>query len=253
MHGDYTVILGSMSHGVSNQSWPLIKNPSNTDIESGRELLLGFSPHEELRDQLSMRPELEGVENEENSRLTQFYYKCFQLDGVWCKNGNTLTALPSPLDDNGNIIFHGAILNFKKIPPLYYSYEQLSFWLANRQVELKNHNKNEALRMISIIQSKVPHLKLIPKVLMRGRSGYIEPEILQVRDGIDAISWKEGDDLLKLLRDSFKSSINETEFYDLFGKRNGSRMRVQRHVEGGSFNLKLVKGTLDLRQKLNDK
>jgi hypothetical protein len=73
---------------------------------------------------------------------------------------------------------------------------------------------------------------------------------LDIRDGIDAIEWKEGDELLKILKKSFKSSVNDTEFYEFFGKRNGSRMRVQRHIEGGSFDLKLVKGTYDLCQKL---
>jgi hypothetical protein len=252
LNGNYEVDLGSMMHGTNTQSWSFVSNPSNaTDNEFGRDLLLGFNPEEELRDQLSMRHELEGIEREENKlRLVQFYYKCFQLDGVWCKEGRTLEALPNPLDVDGNLLFHGAVLNFEKVPPLYCSYEQLSFWLANRQVKLKNEDKTEAIRMIEIIRSRMPDLKPIPKVLLRGRSGYVEPELLDIRDGTDAIEWKEGDDFLKLLKNSFKSSLNESEFYDLFGKRNGSRMRVQRHVEGGSFDLKMMKGTLDLRQKL---
>ena len=122
--GDYTVSLGSMTEGSDVSHWPHINNPLEVDNDFGRELLLGFSPEEELHDNLSMRPELEGEESaEKRVRVGKLYCACFTLNGVWCKQGYTLEPLPLPLDDDGNTLFHGAILNFKNIPPIYHLYD----------------------------------------------------------------------------------------------------------------------------------
>ena len=254
LNQEVRISLGSMTAGRSNGfTWSIDTSKSSAlERELGRERLLGFSPDETLRDQLGMRQELDGIGSYDSVTLSPTYKNCFFfINNIWSKKGLDIKPLPIPTDNAGNQVFHVAILNFDHIPPIYFSFQQLSFWLANRQIKTPT-DKNEAVKLATVIHENLGDMNPIPRVLMRGKGGYIEPELLQPKESIENIKWLEGNDLLKVLKSPSFCTLNENFFTSFFGKRNGSRLRAQKHVEGGSFDLKMVKCTWDLRHKLSN-
>ena len=45
--------------------------------------------------------------------------------------------------------------------------------------------------------------------------------------------------------------ITEEYFTSIFGKRNGTRARVLKHLKGGSFDVRTLKATKSLRSKVD--
>ena len=60
----------------------------------------------------------------------------------------------------------------------------------------------------------------------------------------------KGDELLACIK-ACLAPIKENQFTDMFGKRNGSRERLLKHVRGGSYTLSQLSATLDMVQKTN--
>ena len=83
---------------------------------------------------------------------------------------------------------------------------------------------------------------------MRGASGWITEEVLTKRGGVENIRWSYKDDLLMVLEHSFPT-FDERTFTSMFGKRNGSRLRILKHIQGGSFDLCSIKATVDMVHK----
>ena len=65
----------------------------------------------------------------------------------------------------------------------------------------------------SIWKSHGAVLKPIPKILMRGVSGWIKEEVLIKADSVGRVEWLQGTHLLKVLRNCF-SKFSEEAFSD---------------------------------------
>jgi hypothetical protein len=210
-------------------------------------LRVGFNPLEDLLDKLSMRPEHCSL-NDASSRTIQqiLFKKCFDME-IWSKNGKELAPLPEPMH-LGKKVYHGSIIHFDKIPIIYHSAGTLRFYLDSRQIKAPS-SLNDLRRLTRAVWEKLgSKLSPIPRILMRGSSGWISEEALVKADDTLHVTWLKGDELIECLTKRL-SPFTESEFTVMFGKRNGSRKRLLKHVQGGSYNLSQLSVTLDMVHK----
>ena len=154
-------------------------------------------------------------------------------------------GLPFPTNDNGDEVYHGAIMNFDRIPPCYFSKSRLSFWLECRQIKCPDSN-DDIIYFVNEVWSKYgKKFQPIAKNLMRGEGGWVEEEILVPGSEHGEVDWKHGNEFVQIIS-RMMPQFDDNSFTDFFGKRNGTRKRVLKHVKGGSFNIKSMKATDDL-------
>ena len=241
--GNFEVSLDSMSGG--NVSWTKQADLSEHDEKYGSSLLIGFSPKGILHDKLAMRKELESNVHDE-AALATVYKKCFHLE-VWTKTSKELSPVPSPTDSQHRPCLHGAIINFDKIPPEYLDLSILKFWLASRQIKV---DPNRIMETVKLVLQMTPVKDPIPKEMMRGKCQYVSPEVIKLKIPSNAYTnnshWKIGDDLIELLRNC-DWTFTEQRFTEAFGKRNGTRLRALRHIEGGSYDLLHIKASCNFQ------
>jgi len=96
-------------------------------------MVVGFNPHDDVKDALAMRDELKSPDNRDIYEDLLFK-KIFQLE-VSIKNAKDIAPLSRIVDETGRELFHGSILNFEEVPIRYYSKEALDFWLSSRQIK----------------------------------------------------------------------------------------------------------------------
>jgi|AntRauTorckE5430_2_1112549.scaffolds.fasta_scaffold03574_2 hypothetical protein len=244
--GEFTVKLGSMA-GDIDIDW-VLPNTIHThyDVVCGRTHLVGFNPHDDVKDALAMRDELKSPDNRDIYEDLLFK-KIFQLE-VSIKNAKDIAPLSRIVDETGRELFHGSILNFEEVPIRYYSKEALDFWLSSRQIK-SPATLQEIKCLVRVIWEMLgPTLQPIAKELMRGCSGYCSPEILVPSTLCKSVAYLEGENVLKIIRKSFPI-LDDNKFTEMFGKRNGTRKRCIMHVEGGSFDINQIKITKDLIHK----
>jgi 5'-3' exonuclease len=256
-HDSFSVTLGSMSG--ENVEWMLkVRNGSEvieqspkwwrteSDVIYNRTMLVGFDPYNDLRDALALRPEFANNQHDDTV-FTSLLLKLFKVE-VWSKKGVDICALPDPTDAKGRDLFHGSIIDFEKCPVRYHSRNELEFWLQCRQIKAPQ-NAAEINSLVQIVWSQLGSiLKPIAKELMKGASGYCSPEVLQIKANCEQIDYKEKEEFLTVLKDKFPAFDDQT-FSELFGKRNGTRVRALKHVQGGSFDINQLKLTRDLVHK----
>ena len=238
-NGSYQIDLGSLRDS-SDVEWISAKT---------NDLLLGFHPQEEFRDLMDCNePEVEYSNTEE--KMAALRKECFKLRR-WSKTGEVLKGLKVPVDDNGNELYFGSIIDFGRIPPLYHTADILKFYLESRQVKCPSRLADIRFMVDKIFNSHGDKLQPIPKILMRGVSGWIKEEVLQIREGKTEMEWMTKDSLLESLEISFPS-LTENDFATHFGKRNGTRLRLLKHIQGGSFDLTTIRATYDMVHKLRN-
>ena len=66
---------------------------------------------------------------------------------------------------------------------------------------------------------------------------------------VENISWLKNEELLPALVKLFPD-LTEELFSSIFKKRNGTRLRVMKHIQGRSLNLLHIKATYDMVHKL---
>ena len=238
--GDYTIKFGSMNGEV--MTWELA-SPTEVEIQYSRKLLVGFDALECLVDKIDKFRNIDET-------IDDMFKACFKMIR-WCKTGELLQPLKAPTDHKNNELHFGSILHFDRVPIEYHSKDMLEFWLACRGVKIPDRT-SDIINLSKLIHEKVGEMiQPIPKAQMRGVSGWVTPEVLQMKDGLAEIQWQTNDELITLLLRSFPS-LSDTSFTSIFGKRNGSRLRVLKHVQGGSFDLNSIKATTNMMSKLDD-
>jgi len=238
MQNNYHVDLGTMSGNVL-ESWE-VPVQSEADKKYNRTLLVGFDAREVLVDTFDVHRPPEMV-------MKDMFLECFQMHR-WMKTGKMLEGLEPPKDQKGRELYFGTILNFEEVPVEYHSKEMLAFWLECRGVKVPDISE-EVTRVVKLVYNKVgDKLQPIPKSQMKGASGWVTPELICRKDIDTPISWKYKDELVQTLLTSFPNLIDDS-FTTIFGKRNGTRERVLRHLQGGSYNLVTVKATFDMETK----
>ena len=260
--GNYTVNLGSMS-GQADVQWSL-SNPSQSDQKFGRTHLVGFDPKDDLLDELSLRKEfiVSSNTNEDEDghgnigretvadAFQSILVKLCKLQ-IWSKKGKDVISLPDPKSERGRDLFHGSIIDFEKVPVRYHSKEELTFWLQSRQIKVPDRI-SQIRELVMFVDTKLGDtLQPIPKELMRGSSGYRSPVVLQPQANCDKAKHMVKDEFLTRLKEVFPSDMDDPAFYGLFGKRNGTRFRAMKHIEGGSFDINQMKLTEDLISSLD--
>ena len=238
--GEYKIELGSMNQ--TEVSWKL-ENPTFYDMYCDRTYLVGFDPHNDLLEKLSQRPELqEQPQSQESIHL--LFKKCFQLE-VWTKTAGDVMPLPEPTNDDGKPLYHGSIIDFDQVPVRYHSKDTLNFWLQNRQIKAPNSEAELRNKVQTVWDLLGMTLQPIHKLLLRGKSGYITPVLLEKKPQVEVITYLKTDPLLDQLKKTFPR-IGDASFSELFGKRNGSRCRCLKHLQGGSFDIANIKATNDM-------
>jgi len=111
--------------------------------------------------------------------------------------------LQPPKDEDGNELYFGSIVNFDHIPVCFHSFDILSFYLDSRQVKCPTKAEDIRIVVSEIWTKQHNRLKPIPRILMRGASGWITEEVLTKRGGVENIRWSYKDDLLTVLEHSF--------------------------------------------------
>ena len=167
LNREYTVSLGSFSTGSASPWY----------ADNGSTLTLGYDPLEDLIDALQPNtcdylPDIQG-----NERTTLLIKECFELQR-WSKTGKVVSELKPPIDDNGNELYHGSIIDFGAVPVIYHSVECLKFYLESRQVKAPTRADDIRALVQTIETSHGHHLKPIPKIMMRGVRGWLGEEIL---------------------------------------------------------------------------
>ena len=216
-------------------------------IDDANKKLFGFDPYGDLIDKLDVATPSAAYSNDEERR-NALMHECFTLHR-WSKTGDELKPLSPPKDDDGNELYFGSIVDFDKIPVCHPSIDTLKFWLDTRQVKCPDLVADIRKLVSTIWLSHANTLKPIPKVLMRGVSGWIKEEVLTQAEGVEEIEWQIENDLLHTLTKSFPI-LDEAMFSGLYGKRNGTRLRLLKHIQGGSFDLSKIKAAYDMVHKL---
>ena len=242
---EFTTRLGSMSG--SHVNWK--QNIPSEDGGSIEHLLLGFDPFDDLIDKLDL--EVPEIQHDETSidRHQALLHECFTLHR-WAKTGEVFKPLVSPVDSKGRELYFGSIIDFDKIPVHYHSIEELKFYLDSRQMRSLPRVAEIRRTVTMIWKSHGTQLQPIPKVLMRGVSGWIKEEIFCMSEEVENISWLKNEELLPALVKSFPD-LTEELFSSIFKKRNGTRLRVMKYIQGGSFDLLHIKATYDMVHKLH--
>jgi hypothetical protein len=167
----------------------------------------------------------------------------------WIKTGKILEPLIAPMDENGKELYFGSMIDFDKIPVPYHSRDTLKFYLDTRQIKAPD-TLAEIRQITSMVwSSHGSQLKPIPKILMRGVSGWIKEEVLMIKDAQNDIEWVTQDKLLRALEGTFPI-FTEDSFTAIFKKRNGTRLRLLKHITGGSYDLPKLKATYGMVHKL---
>ena len=239
-NGKYKTYIGSVKGGKRDDEesyWMMDDNEKNTKYDK-RTYRLGFHPVDEFKDQLSMRKE----------SLETLMGKVIRLE-VWSKKGQDVKPLDTLTDNQGRELYHGSILHFNDIPIRFFSRDSLDFWLQARQIQVPSALP-DIRSLVNVVWTTLNEkLKPIPKVLMRGRSGYCSPACLVPRVGT-TVTYQSGDELLCVIRAAFgEEFLDDEKFTTLFGKRNGTRRRCLMHIQDGSFDVGHIKCTFDLHHQ----
>ena len=241
--GNFTISLGSMGGGTDS-NW-ILGDEKKTQYDGlcDRVYLVGFNPDEELRDALGAREEFRNNQNDDGI-YNAVLKKVFCLE-VWSKKGQDIVPLEDPTSKDGRKLFHGSVLDFKKIPPRFFDRKQLEFWCQIRQIKPPDnlHSLRSLCKVVSERLGEV--LEPIPKEMMRGCSGYCSPELLIVKEQLATPKFSGTDEALNIINNLFPT-IDDDYFTRMFGKRNGTRKRILMHIEGGSFDINEIKVTSDL-------
>ncbi len=172
-NGEFKTYIGSVK-GLKHdheEYWKMDDNKKNTKYDT-RTYRLGFHPIDEFKDQLSMREE----------SLETLMEKVIRLE-VWSKKGQDIKPLDTLTDNQGRELYHGSILHFHHIPIRFFSRDSLDFWLQARQIQVPSALP-DIRSLVNVVWTTLNEkLKPIPKVLMRGRSGYCSPACLVPREG----------------------------------------------------------------------
>ena len=242
--GELTTWLGSMS------GWKQNMIPSSEDGGSIEHLLLGFDPFDDLIDKLDWEvPEIQHEDETTIDRHQALLHKCLTLR-CWAKTGEVFKPLVPPVDSEGReLYFFTSIVDFDKIPVHNHSIEELKFYLDSRQMRSLLRVAEICRTVTMIWKSHGTQLLPIPKVLMRGVSGWRKKEIFCMSQEVENISWLKNEELLPALVKLFPD-LTEELFSSIFKKRNGTRLRVMKHIQGRSLNLLHIKATYDMVHKL---
>lgn len=89
----------------------------------------------------------------------------------------------------------------------------------------------------------------LPRMLLRGDRGYTTFEVLSP-SGMNTCSWSNRDNAMKQIRE-WVPILNDTLFTTLFGKRNPRRQQCPRHLKSGSYNIKNLKVTRDIKRNIS--
>ena len=156
-----------------------------------------------------------------NSRLA-LLNECFTLHR-WAKTGKEFKPLVPPVDSEGRELYFGSIIDFEKIPVYYHSSDTLKFYLDTRQVR-SLPTVAEVRKTVNMIwKSHGCQLQPIPKILMRGVSGWIKEEIFCMCEKVEKITWLKEDGILLSFLKSFPE-LTEEMFSTIVLKRNGTRL-----------------------------
>jgi hypothetical protein len=164
----FNVNLGRMD-GDTKSSWELT-NPSEIDLKYGRKFLVGFDPETDLIEHL--QPHFDWRSNEQTPEevYSGMMHECCTLRR-FARTGKLLSALPFPRNNNGDEVYHGAMINFDRIPPFYFSKSRLSFWLECRQIKSPD-SIDDIIYFVNEVWSKYGNrFQPIAKNLMRGEGG----------------------------------------------------------------------------------
>ena len=141
----YEIRLGTMNQ--EDISWKLDdENKSFHDNFVGRTYLVGFDPEKLLLEHLTK------THHPTKEEYHQLLKDCFLLK-TWPKTAEEVLPLPVPRRSDGAALYHGAILDFDKIPIRYHNKSALDFWLQNRQVKVPS-NLPDVRNMVQILWDK---------------------------------------------------------------------------------------------------
>jgi len=168
---EYAVKLGSMS-GNDLPSW---KIGGQTEMKKryNKTFVVGFDAQEQLVDIIDKHMFVE--ENHDSAFL-----HCFNM--IRCsKTGEKHQPLEDQTDDNNNELHFGSILNFDKVPVEYHLKDTLDFWLSCRGIKVPDR-ASEIVSLVKLVHDSVGNkLQPIPKAQMKGASGWVTPEVLQMK------------------------------------------------------------------------
>jgi len=152
------------------------------------------------------------------------------------------------MNSSGQQLCHGSIIDFHKRPARLVPDEPLLFWLNVRGVR---NNFEDRKAILARVQKLLDHHQTpppLPRMLLRGNGGYVAFEVISPIGA--KVTWLEGNDALKAVREKVPD-LDDSVFTALFGKRNASRMRCLKHLKSGSFNIKELKVSFDMKRNLN--
>ena len=147
------------------------------------------------------------------------FKKCFEMV-IWTKDAKEIKPLPEPMH-LGQQVYHGSIIHFNEIPVIYHSVSTLKFFLDSRQIKASSSLKDLRRLTTAVWEKLGDKLPPIPRILMIGLSGWISEEVLMKDEDVSQVTWLKCDELLACTK-ACLAPIEENQFIDMFGKRNGS-------------------------------
>ena len=230
--GEYDVELGSMS-----------AEPNTIGDEfyerEGDNIKLGFIPSEQLG-------EGHNNENDVDPPTNLQFFKMVR----YVRTGAPLDQVAQQTNLKGQRVPPGAMLDFEVVPIKFIITRQLDFWLACRAVTTSELSRDQMVSLIEKLRRN--EVDALPMCVLRGGGKYIAVSILELPDLDTSPDWKEGQDALDEIRGIKCACIDKNGFIDKFfsHSHNSKRTRCIKHLKGGSYDLKDVKVSSNLKSPL---
>jgi len=227
--GQYSIALGSMDAVVTHQSASFYQ-PNQYDQK------LGFVPHDIIN----------ARQMSSSSRVTT--YRDFFSLSVYVRTGQPLKPVPPQYNKAGEEVYPGGILS-PSVPLKFVATRSLACWLSCRGMNATNLDREDQLKMVN----KLVHHEVdaLPIGVLRGGGAYVCNSVLEFDNESD-MDWKTGEEALVEIRSDKCACIDDDAFVngEFRNDQNSKRRRILNHLKGGSFDLKDIKVSDNLKSEL---
>ena len=224
--GEYTVKLCSMTLDEAYQY-----NPADE--------IIGFVPENYLRNNHETQP---------YTPTDDEFFRCIS----WSRNGLPFEPVPDQYNSSGDTVLHEANIDFDKHPMKFVMSRALVKWLECRGVPIPSLDSRE--QIVDMVKLCLKYkIDSLPSYVMRSGGGCVTFSIMKFADEETAV-WYTGEDALRELRSDRCPPLDDPSILESFfeEQHNSKRERCLSHVKDGSYDLKDIKVTNNLKSTLMD-
>ncbi|EJK68130.1 hypothetical protein THAOC_10719, partial [Thalassiosira oceanica] len=227
--GEYDIVVGSMTTEHSHRGNFFIPEEDNPK--------LGFVPETHIASTLEL-------EDDESAKHIDFFRMEKNI-----KTGEEFKCIEPQMNTDGHEVMPGANIDFGQVPIKFQSDRSLQLYLSCRGICIDNMTRGEVIASVGLMEQF--NIQALPRFVLRGGGAYVAVAIFNFEND-ETADWKHGEEALSVIRSSILDCVDAPGFVnDTFQHaHNSKRQRILKHLKGGSFNLKDIKVSCNLKTKL---